>query len=44
MKVYNYYLSKKDFNKMKKYFHKACDLNDGNGCSNLGVFLLEKRW
>ncbi|GAA8323806.1 hypothetical protein HpBT193_05340 [Helicobacter pylori] len=28
---------KQDFSKAKGYFEKACDLNDGGGCSNLGV-------
>ncbi|NPS34834.1 tetratricopeptide repeat protein, partial [Helicobacter pylori] len=27
---------KQDFSKAKEYFEKACDLNDGLGCSNLG--------
>ncbi len=26
-----------DFSKARKYFEKACDLNNGGGCSNLGV-------
>lgn len=28
---------KQDFSKARKYFEKACDLNNGWGCSNLGV-------
>ncbi len=28
---------KQDFSKAKEYFEKACDLNNGGGCSNLGV-------
>ncbi|MFT2723534.1 tetratricopeptide repeat protein [Helicobacter pylori] len=28
---------KQDFSKAKGYFEKACDLNNGGGCSNLGV-------
>ncbi len=28
---------KQDFSKARKYFEKACDLNNGGGCSNLGV-------
>ncbi|WQZ22313.1 sel1 repeat family protein [Helicobacter pylori] len=28
---------KQDFSKAKKYFEKACDLNIGDGCENLGV-------
>ncbi|WP_154466089.1 tetratricopeptide repeat protein [Helicobacter pylori] len=28
---------KQDFSKARKYFEKACDLNNGRGCSNLGV-------
>ncbi|GAA6990938.1 hypothetical protein ID0093_06950 [Helicobacter pylori] len=31
----NYY--KQDFTQAKKYFEKSCDLNNGGGCSNLGV-------
>ncbi|GAA7790419.1 hypothetical protein JP0177_03570 [Helicobacter pylori] len=27
---------KQDFSKARKYFEKACDLNNGGGCSNLG--------
>ncbi|BAW42700.1 cysteine-rich protein H [Helicobacter pylori] len=26
-----------DFSKARKYFEKACGLNNGRGCSNLGV-------
>ncbi|WQY62162.1 sel1 repeat family protein [Helicobacter pylori] len=29
--------SKQDFTQAKKYFEKACELNDGVGCFNLGV-------
>ncbi len=28
---------KQDFSKARKYFEKACDLNNGGGCINLGV-------
>ncbi|WP_231173077.1 tetratricopeptide repeat protein [Helicobacter pylori] len=28
---------KQDFSKARGYFEKACDLNNGGGCSNLGV-------
>ncbi|GAA8384650.1 hypothetical protein HpBT220_04100 [Helicobacter pylori] len=28
---------KQDFSKARKYFEKACDLNDSSGCKNLGV-------
>ncbi|GHQ56337.1 hypothetical protein VN1227_02960 [Helicobacter pylori] len=28
---------KQDFTQARKYFEKACDLNNGEGCSNLGV-------
>ncbi|GAA6977086.1 hypothetical protein HpCHC53_01160 [Helicobacter pylori] len=28
---------KQDFSKARKYFEKACGLNNGDGCSNLGV-------
>lgn len=28
---------KQDFSKARRYFEKACDLNNGGGCSNLGV-------
>ncbi len=28
---------KQDFSKARKYFEKACDLNNGRGCSNLGA-------
>ncbi|GAA9164791.1 hypothetical protein HpHA187_01880 [Helicobacter pylori] len=28
---------KQDFSKARKYFEKACGLNNGGGCSNLGV-------
>ncbi|MEJ8588505.1 tetratricopeptide repeat protein [Helicobacter pylori] len=28
---------KQDFSKAKEYFEKACDLNSGGGCCNLGV-------
>ncbi len=28
---------KQDFSKARKYFEKACDLNNGGRCSNLGV-------
>ncbi|GAA6873265.1 hypothetical protein HpHNI6_12680 [Helicobacter pylori] len=28
---------KQDFSKARKYFEKACDLNNGRGCKNLGV-------
>ncbi|GAA9692776.1 hypothetical protein VN1183_02090 [Helicobacter pylori] len=28
---------KQDFSKARKYFEKACDLNNGGGCSFLGV-------
>ncbi len=27
---------KQDFSKARKYFEKACDLNNGGGCKNLG--------
>ncbi|WP_154461376.1 tetratricopeptide repeat protein [Helicobacter pylori] len=27
---------KQDFSKARKYFEKACDLNNGRGCSSLG--------
>ncbi|WRA30882.1 sel1 repeat family protein [Helicobacter pylori] len=27
---------KQDFSKARKYFEKACDLNNGKGCKNLG--------
>ncbi|GAA7296788.1 sel1 repeat family protein [Helicobacter pylori] len=27
----------KDYIQAKKYFEKACDLNNGRGCNNLGV-------
>ncbi len=27
---------KQDFSKARKYFEKACDLNNGWGCNNLG--------
>ncbi len=27
---------KQDFSKAKEYFEKACDLNNGGGCSGLG--------
>ncbi len=27
---------KKDFSKARKYFEKACDLNNGGGCGALG--------
>lgn len=27
---------KQDFSKARKYFEKACDLNNGGGCSFLG--------
>ncbi|WP_423752488.1 tetratricopeptide repeat protein [Helicobacter pylori] len=29
--------SKQDFTQAKKYFEKACELNDGDGCSALGL-------
>ena len=29
--------------KALKFFQKACDLNDGNGCSNLGLSYEEGR-
>lgn len=28
---------KQDFSKARKYFEKACGLNNGGGCNNLGV-------
>ncbi|GAA7349375.1 hypothetical protein HpCK69_05070 [Helicobacter pylori] len=28
---------KQDFSKAKGYFEKACDLNNGSGCSLLGL-------
>ncbi|GAA8754917.1 hypothetical protein Hpoki52_02740 [Helicobacter pylori] len=28
---------KQDFSKARKYFEKACDLNNGGGCNGLGV-------
>ncbi len=28
---------KQDFSKARKYFEKACDLNNGGGCGVLGV-------
>ncbi|GAA8862685.1 hypothetical protein HpRN3_06010 [Helicobacter pylori] len=28
---------KQDFSKARKYFERACGLNNGGGCSNLGV-------
>ncbi|MFP6265970.1 tetratricopeptide repeat protein [Helicobacter pylori] len=28
---------KQDFSKARKYFEKACGLNNSGGCSNLGV-------
>ncbi len=28
---------KQDFSKARKYFEKACDLNNGGGCSGLGM-------
>ncbi|GAA8163085.1 hypothetical protein HpBT125_09530 [Helicobacter pylori] len=28
---------KQDFSKARKYFEKACDLNNGRGCNDLGV-------
>ncbi|GAA8513971.1 hypothetical protein HpBT265_01160 [Helicobacter pylori] len=28
---------KQDFSQARKYFEKACDLNDSSGCKNLGV-------
>ncbi|GAA9662655.1 hypothetical protein HpVH103_01160 [Helicobacter pylori] len=28
---------KQDFSKARKYFEKACDLNNGRGCNGLGV-------
>ncbi|WP_305861190.1 tetratricopeptide repeat protein [Helicobacter pylori] len=28
---------KQDFSKARKYFEKACGLNNGGGCKNLGV-------
>ncbi|MGT0108165.1 tetratricopeptide repeat protein [Helicobacter pylori] len=28
---------KQDFSKARKYFEKACGLNNGGECSNLGV-------
>ncbi|GAA9286418.1 hypothetical protein HpHA233_05410 [Helicobacter pylori] len=28
---------KQDFSKARKYFEKACDLNNGRGCGALGV-------
>ncbi|GAA9458007.1 hypothetical protein BTM443_03200 [Helicobacter pylori] len=28
---------KQDFSQARKYFEKACGLNNGGGCSNLGV-------
>ncbi|GAA8013984.1 hypothetical protein JP0556_07300 [Helicobacter pylori] len=28
---------KQDFSKARKYFERACGLNNGRGCSNLGV-------
>ncbi|WP_240443881.1 tetratricopeptide repeat protein [Helicobacter pylori] len=31
---------KQDFSKARKYFEKACDLNNGRGCNGLG-FLYE---
>ncbi|GAA6781052.1 hypothetical protein AOHp20_04390 [Helicobacter pylori] len=27
---------KQDFSKARKYFEKACDLNNGDGCGTLG--------
>ncbi|MGL2579417.1 tetratricopeptide repeat protein [Helicobacter pylori] len=28
---------KQDFSKARKYFERACGLNNGRGCNNLGV-------
>ncbi|GAA8953161.1 hypothetical protein HpEKB34_02410 [Helicobacter pylori] len=28
---------KQDFSKVKEYFEKACELNNGGGCNGLGV-------
>ncbi len=28
---------KQDFSKARKYFEKACDLNNGRGCNGLGA-------
>ncbi|GAA6856408.1 hypothetical protein CHC121_08410 [Helicobacter pylori] len=28
---------KQDFSKARKYFEKACDLNNGGGCNGLGM-------
>ncbi|GAA6805712.1 hypothetical protein BTM505_08150 [Helicobacter pylori] len=28
---------KQDFSKAREYFEKACDLNNGGGCSDLGL-------
>jgi TPR repeat protein len=34
-------LVKQDDSKAVKFYQKACDLNDGNGCSNLGLMYEE---
>ncbi|GAA8188015.1 hypothetical protein HpHA181_01200 [Helicobacter pylori] len=31
---------KQDFSKARKYFEKACDLNNGRGCSTLGNYII----
>lgn len=33
---------KQDFSKARKYFEKACDLNNGRGCNGLGVLYYKK--
>ncbi|GAA9383327.1 hypothetical protein BTM416_05260 [Helicobacter pylori] len=31
---------KQDFSQARKYFEKACDLNNGGGCSTLGNYII----
>ncbi len=33
---------KQDFSKARKYFEKACGLNNGGGCNGLGVLYYKK--
>ncbi len=36
---------KQDFSKARKYFEKACGLNNGGGCNGLGVlYKMVKEW
>ncbi|GAA9933419.1 hypothetical protein VN0866_04170 [Helicobacter pylori] len=33
---------KQDFSKARKYFERACGLNNGGGCNGLGVLYYKK--